>query len=455
MTKGKLLIIDDNKDVLAALEILLEEEFDVCTTLSNPNQIPEETRRQDYDVILLDMNFSSRVNTGNEGLFWLREIRNQSPDTVVIMFTAYGDINLAVSAMKEGATDFIIKPWENDKLLATLKTGVQLSCSRRESKKLKQVQGVYLEDMSRHAPILSGSSSAFQRIIDVIEKTAPTDANILLTGENGTGKSLIAQEIHRKSNRNQEAFIPVDLGSIHENLFESELFGHVRGAFTDARSDRTGRIETAEGGTLFLDEIANLSLPMQAKLLTVLQEKRITPLGSNTSKPVDIRLICATNKILSQEVTHGDFREDLYYRINTIDIEIPPLRQRPEDIEELVEQFFTRFKSKYKKSEMSLSEAYITLLKQHPWPGNVRELEHVVEQSVILAETNILDMEDFHTRKSFSTEMESSVDKTLEEIEKEAILKALHKHGGNQVQAARELNITRQTIHNKIKRYGL
>lgn len=454
-SSGKLLVVDDNNDVLSALDVLLEDEFEKFVTLQNPNLIPQQIQKVDYDVVLLDMNFSSRIQTGNEGIYWLREILKASPEIVVVMFTAFGDVDLAVKAMKEGATDFVMKPWDNDKLLATLMTGVKLSQTRKESKKLKHLKGVLQEDIDRQMPKLTGNSSAFARIREVIEKTAPTDANILLTGENGTGKSLIAREIHMKSLRRTEAFVTVDLGSIHENLFESELFGYVKGAFTDAQKDRAGRIEIAHGGTLFLDEIGNLSLSMQAKLLSVLQDKRITPLGSNNSRYVDIRLICATNKVLRNEVTSGHFREDLFYRINTIDMEIPPLRDRPEDIEELAGFFFRQFVSKYYKEKMAIGKEYIEALKLHSWPGNVRELEHAVEQSVIMAESGVLGAHDFYLKRNLIFDSRDSGGGTLEEIEKKAILQALKKHGGNQVQAAKELNITRQTIHNKIKRYGL
>jgi len=371
------------------------------------------------------------------------------------LFTAFGDVDLAVKTMKEGATDFVMKPWDNDKLQATLMAGVKLSHSRKESKKLQNAKGMLEEEINRRHPKLTGKSAAFGRIRDIIEKTAPTDANILLTGENGTGKSIIAREIHNKSLRKNEAFVTVDLGSIHENLFESELFGYKKGAFTDAQQDRTGRIETAHGGTLFLDEIGNLSLAMQTKLLSLLQEKRITPLGSNYSKGVDIRLICATNKNLHQEVSNRKFREDLYYRINTISIEITPLRERPEDIELLARFFFARYISKYNKAGMIFGPAYLDALKLHKWPGNVRELEHAIEQSVILAETNELGRNDFYIKSNLAYDPMDTDGETLVEIEKRAIIHALKKHEGNQVKVAKELNITRQTIHNKMKKYDL
>lgn len=452
---GSLLIVDDNKDVLSALEILLDDDFHLLTTLSNPNQIPQLLQRNNYDVVLLDMNFTSSVNTGNEGIFWLRKILDTLPDIVVILFTAFGDVNLAVKTMKEGATDFIMKPWDNEKLLATLQAGVKLSQSRKESHKLRNSKGVLEEEIKSKYPQLTGDSASFKRIRDIIEKTAPTDANILITGENGTGKSLIAWEIHKKSLRSEEAFVTVDLGSLNENLFESELFGFKKGAFTDAKSDRVGRVESAQGGTLFLDEIGNLSLAMQAKLLHLLQEKQITPLGSNQRIAVDIRLIAATNKNIMSEVAKGNFREDLFYRINTINIEISPLRDRPRDIELLSTFFLHSYHSKYNKSNIQFGPEYLNALKQHHWPGNVRELEHAIEQSVILAESDILQKNDFHIKANLAYNQNESNITTLAEIEKRAIIRALENNMGNQVKAAKELNVTRQTIYNKMKKYGL
>ena len=348
---GSVLIVDDNKDVLSALEVLLEDEFENLKTITNPNQIPFLLQSEAYDAILLDMNFSSAVNTGNEGIYWLKQIMTADPDSAVIMFTAFGDVNLAVKAMKEGATDFVLKPWDNDKMLATLKAGIQLYKSRKETRKLINQKSILEEQLSKYHPDLIGTSAVFKHIRDVIDKTAPTDANILLTGENGTGKSLIAREVHNNSLRKNEPFVVVDLGSISESLFESELYGYTKGAFTDAKENRTGRIESANGGTLFLDEIGNLAPAMQVKLLNVLQEKRITPLGTNNSIQVDIRLITATNQNLPDMIKHKRFREDLYYRINTISLEIPPLRNRAEDIEIMAKSFFDRYKVKYHRQK--------------------------------------------------------------------------------------------------------
>jgi len=452
---GSLLIVDDNKDVLSALEVLLDDEFDLLKTISNPNQIPQLLREYHFDVVLLDMNFTSSVNTGNEGIFWLNKIIEIDPEAVVVLFTAFGDVDLAVKVMKEGATDFVMKPWDNDKLLATIKAGVKLSQSRKESSKLRNTKNVLEEEISSKYPELTGDSASFNRIREIIQKTAPTDANILLTGENGTGKSLIAHEIHKKSLRANETFVTVDLGSLNENLFESELFGYKKGAFTDAKTDRVGRVESASGGTLFLDEIGNLSLAMQSKLLNLLQNKMITPLGSNLQVTVDIRLISATNKNLQAEVANGNFREDLYYRINTITIDIAPLRERPNDIELLADIFLHRYRKKYSKPTISIGPDFMDALKQHNWPGNVRELEHAIEQTIILAETDLLGRNDFHVKSNMTHNQNMSIGGTLEDIEKWAIIHALENNGGNQVKAARELNITRQTIYNKMKKYGL
>ena len=405
------------------------------------------------DVVLLDMNFSKSAKSGKEGIFWLKKIQEQDINVAVVLLTAFGDVNLVVKVIKDGAIDFILKPWDNNKLLTTLRAAVKLTRSRRETIKLKNQKNILLEELDKlHSPII-GQSTAFKKIINTINKTAPTEANILLTGENGTGKSVIAREIHRKSSRKSQAFVTVDLGSISESLFESELFGYVKGAFTDAKSDRTGRIESASGGSLFLDEIGNLSPNMQIKLLHVLQEKVITPLGSNESKSVDIRLISATNRNLEELIEKEKFREDLFYRINTINIEIPPLRKRQGDIELTATFFLEKFKKKYQRQELQMSKEFINVLTQYQWPGNIRELEHTIEKSVILCESNVLEKSDFYTDRKRPVLQNFSG--SLEEIEKQAIIDTLRKHRGSPINAARELNVTRQTIYNKIKKYGL
>ncbi len=452
MNNGVVFIVDDNKDVLSALEILLEDEFKELLTISNPNLLPSIIQTQRPDVVLLDMNFSSKVNTGNEGVFWLKQIKKLDPDIEVLMFTAYGDVRLAVNAMKEGASDFVLKPWDNDKLTATLKSAVKLSLSQKETAKLKLQKNYLEEELVGSKDQIICKSHAFVKVLNTIEKVAPTDANVLITGENGTGKSLLARELHLKSNRKNEAFVTVDLGSLSESLFESELFGYKKGAFTDAKTDKPGRMSTANGGTLFLDEIGNLSPRLQMKLLAALQEKKITQLGSNKVEQLDIRLVTATNQPLDELISKKEFREDLLYRINTITIEIPALRNRIEDIEPLARNFLTRFSRKYKRENVVLSPSFIQALKNYTWPGNIRELEHLIEKCVILNQDGVLDEKDLDIEGKQSSQLPSG---SLEEIEKQAILAAIKKHGGNMIRAARELSITRQTIYNKMKRYGL
>jgi len=452
MNEGVILIVDDNKDVLSALEVLLDDEFKELITISNPNQIPNIIQTRLPDVVLLDMNFTSKVNTGNEGIFWLKKIKEIDPTIEVLMFTAFGDVHVAVNAMKEGATDFVLKPWDNDKLTATLKSAVKLSKSQKESAILKVQKNYLVEEINRTQIPIIGKSAAFKKIMEIVAKVAPTDASILITGENGSGKSLLAREIHLQSSRKKEAFVTVDLGSLSESLFESELFGYKKGAFTDAKTDKLGRMSTANGGTLFLDEIGNLSMAMQVKLLNALQEKKITPLGSNIAEHLDIRLITATNKPLQDMIINKEFREDLLYRINTISLEMPSLRDRLEDIEFLAQIFLERFSEKYKRVGMKMTSAFIQALQNHSWPGNIRELEHLIEKCVILNHNEILDLDAINVEGNHSIQSHTG---SLEEIEKQAILQAIKKHQGNMIRAARELSITRQTIYNKMKKYGL
>lgn len=451
-TTGKLLIIDDNKDVLSALEILLDEEFEEVICLSNPNQIPNILHTKFPDVVLLDMNFTSKVNTGNEGIYWLDQIKKINQNIEVIMFTAFGDVHLAVKAMKLGATDFILKPWDNDKMLATLKAAFKISLTQKEKSKLI-IQNEYLsEEISNQHNLFLGQSKPFKQLMNTIKKVAPTDASVLITGENGTGKSVLAREIHKQSNRSKETFVTVDLGSISESLFESELFGYKKGAFTDAKEDKIGRLQSAHGGTLFLDEIGNLSLDLQAKLLSAIQERKITPLGSNTAIEIDIRLITATNKSIDDLISTQNFREDLLYRINTISLEMPPLRDRKEDFTLLTDYFLKKFTTKYKRTNLKADASFHKALLDHNYPGNIRELEHTIEKCVILCQEERLDAKDVTFKKSINPQQISG---SLEEIEKVAILNAIDKHNGNMIRAAKELNITRQTIYNKMKKYGL
>ena len=378
--QGKLLIVDDNKSILIALKLLLSSYFETVTTLNSPNNLLSTLREENFDVVLLDMNFSAGVNNGNEGLYWLEQLRNAAPYIQVVLFTAYADIDLAVKGIKAGAADFVVKPWDNAKLIATLQSVYRLSRSRREIKRLQEIKR---EFHAEPRAMYWGESRAMNDLRQLIEKVARTDANILITGENGTGKEMLAREIHRLSPRRDEALMCVDMGAITETLFESELFGHVKGAFTDARTDRAGKFEAASGGTLFLDEIGNLTYALQSKLLTVIQNRKVVRVGSNTPLPIDIRLICATNRNLQQMVTEGLFREDLLYRINTIHLEIPALRERQEDIIPLAERFITRFCKQYGKPALRLDNAAREKLMLHPWSGNIRELEHAIEKAII------------------------------------------------------------------------
>ena len=451
MLDAKILVIDDNKSVLSALEILLQFEYKIVKTISNPNQISSFPNLIDYDIVLLDMNFSAGVNTGNEGLYWLREIRKKAPQISVIMMTAYGAVDLAVKALKEGASDFILKPWNNDKLLATVKSAYELRKSRKEINQLKQKESNLKQFINQKKNNIIGKSSALNAVLKLVGKVAKTDVNVLVTGENGTGKELIAREVHGLSNRKDEVFISVDMGSISENLFESELFGHLKGSFTDAKEDRAGKFEAANGGTLFLDEIGNLSLQTQAKLLSAIQNKIIVRVGSNKSIPVDIRLICATNENLDSMVSDGLFREDLLYRINTIMVEVPPLRERGDDILVLADFYLNRFTSKYGKPGLRINQDAQDKLLSYPWPGNVRELLHTIERGVILSEESVLRPADFLLNSKNSIVSENNRI-TLEEMEFQMISNALDLNDGNYSAAAEQLGISRQTLYNKMKK---
>jgi DNA-binding NtrC family response regulator len=451
MIDAKILVIDDNKSVLSALEILLQFEYKSVQTISNPNQISSFPNFSDLDIILLDMNFSAGVNTGNEGLYWLREIKKKSPFISVIMMTAYGAIDLAVEALKEGASDFILKPWNNERLLATVKSAYELRKSKKELSQLKQKETNLKQVINQKKNHIVGDSKALNAVLKLVQKVAKTDVNVLVTGENGTGKELIARELHQSSARNDEVFISVDMGSISENLFESELFGHVKGSFTDAKEDRAGKFEAANGGTLFLDEIGNLSLQTQAKLLSAIQNRVIVRVGSNKPIGVNIRLICATNCNLDKMVVDGLFREDLLYRINTIRVNVPPLREREEDILVLADFYLTKFINKYGKQGLKINQAAQEKLMAYKWPGNVRELLHTMERAVILSEGNVLKPTDFLLEVNDSGQMENQPN-TLEEMELLMITNALHQNNGNYSAAAEQLGISRQTLYNKLKK---
>ena len=451
MVDAKILVVDDNKSVLSALEILLQFEYRSVQSLFNPNQLSSFPHLDQIDIVLLDMNFSAGVNSGNEGLFWLREIKRQSPHTSVVMMTAYGAVDLAVKALKEGAADFVLKPWDNERLMATVKSAYELRKSRQEVQQLKAKESNLKQLLKPERNLILGQSKALNTVLNLVAKVAKTEVNVLITGENGTGKELIARELHRLSPRKDEVFIGVDMGSIAENLFESELFGHVKGAFTDAKEDRAGKFEAAHQGTLFLDEIGNLSLSLQAKLLSSIQNRTVVRVGSNRPLAMDIRLVCATNVNLEQRVANGLFREDLLYRINTIHIQVPPLREREGDVLLLADFFLGKFAHKYDKPGLKINEQAREKLLEYPWPGNVRELQHTMERAVILSDGNLLRASDFLLHAKPMPTLEGQ-DLTLGEMEGRLISRALDQNGGNYSAAAQQLGISRQTLYNKLKK---
>ncbi|MCK5067730.1 MAG: sigma-54-dependent Fis family transcriptional regulator [Bacteroidales bacterium] len=449
---GDLLIIDDDNAVLESLELLLRSESKGVVTLSDPKRLNAVLESQSFDSVLLDMNFTAGRNTGNEGIFWLREILKSDPDLSVIMITAYGDVDLAVKAMKIGAFDYVQKPWKSEKLISSLNAACRLTSSRRKVKQLEVRKEVLQEDAARQYPGIIGQSLRIREVHQTISKVAKTDTTVLIQGENGTGKELIAWEIHRQSIRKGQLFVTVDLGSLSATLFESELFGHKKGAFTDAKNDRTGRFEAASGGTLFLDEIGNVPLHLQPKLLSVLQKGEIVPVGSHKAVPVDVRIVSATNQDIEQMVNKGLFREDLFYRINTIRIESPALRDRGEDIGVLAGHFLESFSRKYGKHNLRLSNKALEKLYRHPWPGNIRELQHAMENVVIMSETDTIQPEEITLSNHMRID-ESSLN--LEHVERNTIRKALTKYSGNYASIASELGISRTTLYHKIRKYGL
>ncbi len=435
----KLLVVDDNEDVLSAVKLLMKTKVDEVITASGPDSLSTLIRKHKPDVVLLDMNFRSAVNNGNEGLFWLSEIKRIAPEISVVLFTAYADITLAVEGMKKGASDFIVKPFDNEILASTL-----LKAFGKGKKVVRQ---------SSSPEMMWGNSPEMQRVRMMVERVAPTDANILIFGENGTGKDLLAREIHRMSRRASGPMEIVDMGAVIETLFESELYGHAKGAFTDAKNDRAGKFETANGGTLFLDEIGNLPYHLQSKLLTALQQRKIVRVGTNVPREIDIRLICATNRNLTQMVADGKFREDLFYRINTITIEMPPLRKRVEDIPALVGHFIAKFANVYHRQAPVVSDDAMKRLCSYPWQGNIRQLEHTVEKALIMSDSEILHSRDFDLIGASSGSGTPAV--TLEELERNAIVEAVKLMGGNMSEVARHLGITRQTLYNKLRKYGI
>jgi DNA-binding NtrC family response regulator len=448
---GNILVVDDNRSILSALDILLKPVFGEITCLSNPNQIPSELRKKDFNLVILDMNFRAGTNSGNEGIYWLNKIKEINPDASVVMITAYGDVETAVKALKAGASDFVLKPWDNEKLIATLKLALQLNLSRQEVTSLKERETELKKEINREQKFIIGSSPQLVKILNLVRKVAKTDANVLITGENGTGKELIAQEIHHLSGRSGEVLVSVDIGSLSETLFESELFGHVKGSFTDAHESRQGKFELAHDGTLFLDEIGNLSIHLQSKLLSAIENRQITRIGSNQPVPTNIRLICATNRKLENMIRDGLFREDLLYRINTIQIDLPPLRDRGNDIVILTEFFLKKYAFKYKKPEIKINRQAVDKLLHYSWPGNVRELQHTIEKAVILSDSSVLKPEDLYLKPAAAFPGSNSFT-TLEVMEQEMIRIALENSNGNLTAAAEQLGITRQTLYNRFKK---
>ena len=447
-------MIDDDEDVLLAAKMLLKKSNHQVIIEKNPNKIPFLLNNDSYDVILLDMNFSKDTTSGKEGFEWLKQIKERDPNAVVIMITAFGDVEMAVRALKEGATDFILKPWQNEKLVATISTAIKLKKSYNEVDKLRKAKQMLEEQISQPFRDIIGQSDALKDVFNLIDKVAKTDANVLILGENGTGKELVARAIHQKSMRKDASFVAVDMGAITETLFESELFGHKKGSFTDAREDRPGRFELANGGTLFLDEIGNLSMSLQSKLLSALQSRKITRVGSNQAIEVDIRLICATNMPLHQMVNEGKFRQDLLYRINTVEITIPPLCDRVDDIPMLANHFLNYYSKKYRKDVLSISPEAMNKLKKYPWPGNVRELQHSIERALIMADSATLQESDFLFNRKGVNETASDT-LNLDEVEKAAVAKAIQLHNGNISKAAEELGLTRASLYRRMEKYGL
>lgn len=442
-SEGSLLIVDDNKNILTSLRFLLSDKFERIITLSSPVSLTTLLKAEQIDVVLLDMNFTANISSGNEGLYWLREIKRINPAIPVVLFTAYADISLAVSGIKEGAFDFIVKPWDNNVLTTILLNAYGKRGGRGVAANLCSTNN-----------IVWGTTRAMQELKELVERIAPTSANILITGENGTGKEVVAREIHTLSSRRNKELIKVDMGAIPDSLFESELFGYAKGAFTDAKVDKPGRFEEAHESTLFLDEIGNIPLPQQAKLLTVLQQRAVTRLGSNRQIGIDTRLICATNCRLDEMVAAGQFREDLFYRINTIHIHIPPLRDRRGDIMAFANLFLDQYSTAYNKEISGFTDEAVNEIVNYPWYGNIRELQHAVEKGVIMCNNEVVDVKDIYLPRPVpngATEKEE----TLENMEKQMICNALKKHNYNLSLVATKLGITRQTLYNKMKRYGL
>ncbi len=453
---GRILIVDDNEDVLFAAEMLLSQHVAEVRTESDPEVLPALLEQQQFDAILLDMNFTQDVTSGQEGIRWLGRILEIDPAAIVILITAYGDVELAVQAIKAGATDFVVKPWQNEKLVATVSSALALSRSRQEVRSLRSRHEQLSADLDQPFQEFVGDSPPLRAVREIIDKVAGTDANVLITGENGTGKELVARAVHRQSPRAAESFVRVDMGALTGSLFESELFGHVKGAFTDAKSDRPGRFELASGSTLMLDEIGNLPLRLQAKLLTALQSRQVTRVGSNSPVAVDIRLICASNVSLPEMVARGEFRQDLLYRINTVEIPLPPLRERGEDIPLLAHHFLARYRRKYRKELGGISASALNKLQSYAWPGNVRELQHAIERAVIMSSGRVLAPGDFLFPPAVKGGGKIPLNTFhLEEVEEIVIRNAMTRFGGNISRVAREVGLSRPALYRRLERYGL
>lgn len=452
---NRILVVDDDEHIHLSLQVLLEPEFGDITCITDPTKILPLLKEKKFDTILLDMNYSKGETSGEEGIFWLKKILDFDPDYNILLITAYGDLKTAVKALKFGAIDFIVKPWNNEKLLATIHSTLKLSSNKKEVKKLKSKQKALLNVMDGDIPEIIGESAVMKNLYQLIKKVAQTDANVLIQGENGTGKELVARALHKKSNRLENPFINVDLGAISESLFESEMFGHKKGSFTDAKDNRIGRFEAGHGGTLFLDEIGNLPLTMQSKLLSVIQNREVFPVGSNTPVDIDVRLICATNISLSDAVKKGGFRQDLLYRINTVEITMPALRDRKEDIPLLANFFIEKFCKKYRRNRIKLPDYVERKLWKYDWPGNIRELQHTIERAIILTNDSVFKSSDFDFLDKTLSKENPFENYDLENLEKWAIVNCLKKHGRNISKTANELGLTRGALYRRLEKYGI
>lgn len=455
MNDATLLIIDDDEDILLSARMYLKNKVREVITCKSAREINVLISKHEPDIILLDMNYQKGASDGREGMYWLEHILSVDRDLVVVLMTAYGNVELAVSAIKNGATDFILKPWENEKLFATLSSAYKLRQSNKKLKKLEKINASIQNDRAQSFGQMIGHSPAIIELQRMISKVGPTEANILILGENGTGKQVVAHEIHKHSLRRTKIFMHVDLGALHDNLFESELFGHAKGAFTDAKEDKPGRFELADGGTIFLDEIGNLSVALQSKLLHVIQNRTVIRVGESKERKIDVRIIAATNRNLNKMVSEGDFREDLLFRINTVEFYLPPLRERGNDISELAAHYLHVFRNKYQKRISDIHESALNALAAYSWPGNIRELQHVVERAVIMAEQPVLLPHDFHLRSASGSVFPTSQTLPLGEMEKQMVEKAINKHKGNISRAAAELGLTRAALYRRIEKFGI